>query len=102
MLDIKPTTGSERLLALDALRGFALFGILVVNLYSFLGYNTYSPDEIVRLPVGDRTVLFFIDWFVEGKFYGIFSILFGVGFARQAERFPNSDGLLPQHSLARD
>ncbi|MEM9921830.1 MAG: DUF418 domain-containing protein, partial [Bacteroidota bacterium] len=70
-----------------ALRGFALFGILLANLYSFIGYNTYSPEEIVGLPTGDRAVLFFIDWFVEGKFYGIFSILFGIGFALQAERF---------------
>ena len=87
MSGIKPTTGSERLVVLDALRGFALFGILFANLYSFIGYNTYSPEEIVVLPVLDRAVLFFIDWFVEGKFYGIFSILFGVGFALQAQRF---------------
>ncbi|MEL6675558.1 MAG: DUF418 domain-containing protein [Bacteroidota bacterium] len=84
---IKPTTGAERLEVLDALRGFALFGILVANLYSFIGYNTYAPAEIVALPTLDRAVLFCIDWFVEGKFYGIFSILFGVGFALQAERF---------------
>ena len=88
---IKPTTGSERLQVLDALRGFALFGILLANLYSFMGYNTYSPEEIVLLPIFDRAVLFFIDWFVEGKFYGIFSILFGVGFALQAERFRAAD-----------
>ena len=87
MSGIKPTTGSERLVVLDALRGFALFGILFANLYSFIGYNTYSPEEIIALPVLDRAVLFFIDWFVEGKFYGIFSILFGVGFALQAQRF---------------
>ncbi|MEO0332428.1 MAG: DUF418 domain-containing protein [Bacteroidota bacterium] len=91
MSDIKPTTTSERLQVLDALRGFALFGILLANLYSFMGYNTYSPEEIIVLPVLDRTVLFFIDWFVEGKFYGIFSILFGAGFALQAERFRRVD-----------
>ncbi len=92
MSEIKPTIQSERLLVLDALRGFALFGILLANLYSFMGYNTYVvPDEIVTLPFLDRGVLFFIDWFVEGKFYGIFSILFGVGFALQAERFQGSD-----------
>ncbi|NRB51880.1 MAG: DUF418 domain-containing protein [Saprospiraceae bacterium] len=87
MSEIKPTTGSERIQVLDALRGFALFGILFANLYSFIGYNTYTPAEIIVLPILDRAVLFFIDWFVEGKFYGIFSILFGVGFALQAERF---------------
>ncbi len=91
MSGIKPTIGSERLQVLDALRGFALFGILLANLYSFMGYNTYSPEEIVLLPILDRTVLFFIDWFVEGKFYGIFSILFGVGFALQVDRFRTAD-----------
>lgn len=87
MTSIKPTTGTERLEVVDALRGFALFGILLANLYSFIGYNTYAPNELLALPVWDKAVLFFIDWFVEGKFYGIFSILFGVGFAIQAERF---------------
>jgi len=91
MSKLQPTTGSERLQVLDALRGFALFGILFANLYSFIGYNTYSPQELVVLPLVDRAVLFFIDWFVEGKFYGIFSILFGVGFALQAERFRTAD-----------
>ncbi|NRA51800.1 MAG: DUF418 domain-containing protein, partial [Phaeodactylibacter sp.] len=87
MSDIQPTTSAERLEAIDALRGFALFGILFANLYSFMGYNTYTAKELVDLSGMDRGVLFFIDWFVEGKFYGIFSILFGVGFALQAERF---------------
>ena len=91
MSKIQPTTRSERLEVIDALRGFALFGILAANLYSFIGYNTYSPEEIVVLPGWDRAVLFFIDFFVEGKFYGIFSILFGLGFALQAERFQNAD-----------
>ncbi len=91
MSSIKPTTGSERLAVLDALRGFALFGILLANLVSFMGYNTYTSAEIVELPASDRAVLFFIDWFVEGKFYGIFSIMLGVGFALQAGRFRAAD-----------
>lgn len=91
MSTLKPTIGPERLEVLDALRGFALFGILLANLYSFIGYNTYTPQEIISLPILDKAVLFFIDWFVEGKFYGTFSILFGVGFVLQAERFQKSD-----------
>lgn len=89
--EIHPTAQSDRLQVLDALRGFALFGILLANLYSFMGYNTYNPADIIVLPILDRAVLFFIDWFVEGKFYGIFSILFGVGFVLQAERFRDSE-----------
>ncbi len=91
MSGIKPTLGKERLVVVDALRGFALFGILFANLYSFIGFNTLSPEEILALPAMDRGVLFFIDWFIEGKFYGTFSILFGVGFALQAERFRTAD-----------
>ena len=87
MTGLKPTSSSERLQVVDALRGLALFGILFANLYSFIGYNTYSPQEIIALHWSDHAILFFIDWFVEGKFYSIFSILFGLGFALQAERF---------------
>lgn len=91
MTPIQPTTSSERLQVIDALRGFALFGILLANLYSFIGYNTYGTNEILNLPITDKAVLFLIDWFVEGKFYGIFSILFGVGFAIQAQRFHSTE-----------
>lgn len=88
---MKPTTQAERLDILDALRGFALCGILLANLASFFGYSTYQPREIVALPWSDRGVLFLIDWFIEGKFYAIFSILFGLGFALQMRRMTRAD-----------
>lgn len=83
---MQPTTKAERFEVLDALRGFALFGILLANLVSFFGLYTLSSEQIVALPTADRSVLFFIDWFIEGKFYGLFSILFGIGFGLQAAR----------------
>lgn len=83
---MKPTTQAERLDILDALRGFALCGILLANLTSFFGYSTYRPQEIVALPWSDRGMLFLIDWFIEGKFYAIFSILFGIGYSLQMQR----------------
>ncbi len=86
MSPVQPTTRHERLEVLDALRGFALFGILLANLVSFFGYAAFTSEQLVRLPIADRSVLFFIDWFVEGKFYGLFSILFGIGFGLQAAR----------------
>lgn len=89
---MQPTTFKERYEVLDALRGFALFGILMANLYSFFGYNTLTPEEIVGLPIPDRGVLFFIDWFIEGKFFGLFSILFGIGFGLQAARMISTPG----------
>ena len=82
-----PTIAKERYAVLDSLRGFALFGILLANLVSFVGYNTLQPSQIVSLPFSDRAVLFTIDWLIEGKFYTIFSLLFGMGCALQLERF---------------
>ena len=67
----------------DALRGFALVGICVVNLpwlassASAPPPGLSSPDEAARLLV---SVLF------EGKFFALFSLLFGFGFARQLAR----------------
>jgi len=92
MSNIQPTLSSERIQILDSIRGFALFGILFANLYSFIGYNTFTNEELFALPSLDKAVLFFIDWFIEGKFYSIFSILFGLGFALQAERFNTRNG----------
>ena len=89
---LQPTTINERFEVLDALRGFALFGILLANLYSFFGYNALTPEEIIALPPADRGVLFFIDWFIEGKFFGLFSILFGIGFGLQAARMADNPG----------
>lgn len=89
---LQPTTKNERYEVLDALRGFALFGILLANLVAFFGYSTLTSEELVALPATDRGVLFFIDWFVEGKFYGLFSMLFGIGFGLQAARMKQSPG----------
>lgn len=70
---------------LDALRGFALCGILHANLEGFTGAYLLTPAELSAQPVA-RAVLFLNNWFIEGKFYALFSMLFGVGFALQTER----------------
>ena len=87
---LKPVNHNERYAELDALRRFALFGILLANLCSFFGYSTLSPIEIVHLPDADRAILFMIDWIVEGKFYSIFSMLFGMGFALQSMKIEDN------------
>lgn len=98
---VTPTKGNERYAVLDALRGFALFGILLANLYSFLGHGTLLPAEATALPVMDRVVLFGIDWFVEGKFYSIFSMLLGMGFALQYARFTKGENSFSAYWLRR-
>lgn len=73
-----------RLLNVDALRGFALFGILVVNIgvFSSVFYGTGIPDPNFSQPI-DQIVRWFIAFFFETKFYLLFSFLFGYSFTLQ-------------------
>ncbi|MEE4297632.1 MAG: DUF418 domain-containing protein [Wenzhouxiangella sp.] len=78
---------SDRLIHLDVLRGFALLGILLVNFEWFL-----RPMQAIML--GTEPGMSFLSQVAdalvttlgEGKFYPLFSILFGAGFALMAER----------------
>lgn len=84
-IKLRPTQKQDRLDLLDALRGFALCGILLANLEGFTGAYLLTPAETAAQPV-TRVVLFLINWFIEGKFYALFSMLFGMGFALQIAR----------------
>ena len=82
---LQPT--SQRLLHLDVLRGFALLGILLVNFEWFA-----RPIQAIVLGAepGLSGASLVVDWLImtlaEGKFYALFSMLFGAGFALMAER----------------
>ena len=76
-----PVSGSERIVALDVLRGFAVLGILVMNIQSFsmiaaAYFNPAANDkaEGAGFAVWTATHLFF-----DLKFMAIFSMLFGAG-----------------------
>ncbi|WP_103107967.1 DUF418 domain-containing protein [Brevibacillus reuszeri] len=74
----------ERIVALDIIRGFALFGILFINVKGYI-----LLTEGVEIPVynGINAVIdTLINIFVEKKFFSIFSFLFGVGFYIFASR----------------
>ncbi len=83
-----PTSPSDRIDLLDAIRGVALGGILLANLTSFFGVDMMDAAVRRGMPMGSagEAVLFGVNGLVEGKFYSIFSILFGLGFALQAAR----------------
>jgi uncharacterized protein len=72
-----PTSSGERNPIIDILRGFALFGILLVN---------FPGSEAARSGAVDDTVQKLLTIFVSGKFYTTFSFLFGLGFALQLLR----------------
>lgn len=83
-----PVTAGERIALIDALRGFALFGILLANFPSFLGLPMARPHHMPVLFAGVDPNHFnwFFNGLLDGKFYTIFSFLFGLGFALQLER----------------
>jgi len=66
---------NERIQYLDVLRGFALCGILFVNMPSFLGDR---PNA--RMGNVDQAIRLVFDLFIQTKFYTLFSVLFGAGF----------------------
>ena len=82
-----PTAQSERYHVLDALRGFALLGIFIANIQFFSGWVYLSGAERAALS-GDSYAIwdFLYLALVDGKFYTLFSLLFGIGFALQLNR----------------
>lgn len=86
-LSASPVRPAERIVDLDILRGIALFGILVVNLYIFS-----NPIAILATDSGmwsewyNQAYMFFSRVFFEGKFISMFSFLFGIGFYIFTER----------------
>jgi uncharacterized protein len=71
--------------ALDVLRGAAILGILLYNVADFTGFDFIGPAERQALPASglDPAVAFVREWLVQGKFYSLFSLLFGIGIALQ-------------------
>ncbi|HEX9422252.1 MAG TPA: hypothetical protein VF899_03365 [Pyrinomonadaceae bacterium] len=80
---LTPTAVQERFEFLDVLRGFALFGIVTANmiLYSLYLYLPESAKESMNTYSTDRALDFLELVLIEGKFYTIFSVLFGIGFS---------------------
>ena len=78
-----PTTARERHVILDALRGIALLGIALANYPEFALWTFLSSEQQVVMPTAgvDRVVRFLQYLLIDGKFYTIFSVLFGIGFS---------------------
>ena len=78
---LTPITESNRIDAMDILRGIAVIGILLMNIEwfgrSIQELGTFDPS----LTGLDHAFGWLIRCFVEGKFYKLFALLFGMGFA---------------------
>ncbi|MGW7516893.1 DUF418 domain-containing protein [Streptomyces sp. NPDC054796] len=71
----RPAAPTRRVTALDALRGFALCGILLVNI------NQIAHMKVVSEPFHWYPIPGFLDLFVQHRFFPVFCFLFGLSFA---------------------
>jgi uncharacterized protein len=75
-----PVAPASRIVEVDMIRGFALFGVLLVNMYGF------GADSIAWNSPTDQLTAAFARVFFEWKSWTLFSMLFGFGFAVQLQR----------------
>ncbi|MES2882237.1 MAG: hypothetical protein V4676_08825, partial [Bacteroidota bacterium] len=79
---VAPVLQTERITILDSLRGFAILGILLMNIPGFAlpdpaAYGDLSVMNEIGTP--NFKVWYGIDWFLEGSQRALFSMLFGAG-----------------------
>ena len=98
-----PIAESERAGVLDALRGFALLGIFISHLPVFSGYEFLPAARQATLdPLGiDRGLSALCEFLIRGKFFSLFSLLFGIGFSVQLERAQRRGARFARHFTRR-
>lgn len=75
-----PVSQQERIIILDSLRGFAILGILLMNIPGFALPEPVLEDPSVLYESGKNFhTWYFIEWFMEGSQRALFSMLFGAG-----------------------
>ena len=85
---LHPVSGFERIDLIDVVRGFALFGVLLANLVWITTDVVLTDARLSQLPTArvDQIVKPLVVFFIDHKFYTLFSFLFGLGFAIQLSR----------------
>jgi len=90
------TLKKDRIEVIDILRGFALLGIIIVH-FTEQYYAGRPPDSALNFGayhIADRIVQGFSGIFVQGKFFMIFSFLFGLSFFIQLDKSSGSPSFL--------
>src|SRR5690349_18403314 len=86
-ITVQPIQQNERAAVVDVLRGFALGGVVVANLASFVtfGMPTATAEAMTSMRF-DKIYEFILTVFIDNKFITLFSLLFGYGFGVIMER----------------
>jgi len=88
-IPLTPVARQERIAAMDVLRGLAVLGIFLINMPLYLApldaFFNWENNALWSDPA-DRLTTAFLYIFAQGKFYTLFSFLFGLGFGVQLLR----------------
>ena len=75
-----PVNQADRIIILDSLRGFAILGILLMNIPAFsMPESGGDPSILNEFGTINFTVWHFVEWFPSGTQRALFSMLFGAG-----------------------
>jgi uncharacterized protein len=85
---LRPTHAGERVASLDVIRGFAVLGILLMNIQSFsmIGAAYFNPAASGHFEGIDRWIWGVVHVVADQKFMTLFSLLFGAGIVLVTER----------------
>jgi uncharacterized protein len=90
--DPAPTSDSERIFALDQLRGIAVLGILLMNITGFGLPRAYTnPTNAGGAEGADLAVWAMNSMFFEGTMRGLFTLLFGAGVVLYTSRLERAN-----------
>jgi uncharacterized protein len=91
-----PVSGGQRIAALDVVRGFALLGILIMNIQSFAMISAayFNPTAYGDLTGVNYLVWLFSHVLADQKFMTLFAMLFGAGIVLMAQR-AEANGVRP-------
>jgi uncharacterized protein len=99
----EPLPPSNRYVKLDLLRGFALFGVLLVNLLYFFRLSLFEPIQHFHTHPGglNHAIDLLVAELLEFKAVTLFSLTFGIGVAVQSERAQNRGINMPVFLMRR-
>jgi len=92
------TDKANRIEIIDVLRGFSLLGIIIVH-FTEQYYAGQPPDAMAKVTphsIADNIVQGIVGLLIQGKFFTIFSFLFGLSFFIQLNRNKESGSFLPR------
>ena len=100
---LAPITDGERADVLDALRGFALLGIFITHVPDLSGYSFLSAaarHALDRFGL-DAPLAAVSEFLIRGKFFSLFALLFGIGFAVQIDSANRRQANFDRHFIRR-